>query len=667
MPRGGSFSDSRRGGHGRGSSGGGRGRFRGSPYSGGQQWRREQRESPRARPRGARDRSPVPRDQRRISDYARRASADSSRIPAVSQDAWYLRRALRPFPSPDGNTFYMLGGARSDREILDPAKMSAKLTHLNEEGFNRIGRWLSMCAASFEAGATCVEKYIAPPVETDGEKDALAATGLTPFRAFLESADGLSLVEAMRFLNTSNDLRRDNDLVSRALMPFFQTVLNSRAHANMFQRMASFSAKIYMMSMNMLQAMAVVHDRGHWADELQMQSRAMPAEVREWLSNMDDDTAMLDACTACFNTQVLVEEGDRKRGNVLDSDSDEEEGDEVPEESDEEEEEEEAPRRSTARLSGGGSKNNSLFARDKPDKRRLFDSYQDAPPAKQAKLPFTVTPKRAPAAAKRGDADKEDAETPSSSRRAPPCGSLQQLSLKQLQELSEDLTFDAVQQEGAVVEGAQLARCLALLPLPLRRAQGLPTDLKDFAVLEANVKAIGEKLSQINKDARLAWVAAVSEWLPPATGKITLSTPAAPGEQLQRFYEHAPSFANLPAKDTFDSLLAQRDGEEDKTAVNKSIADLEHAFFKTECMDESEAMHFYDMALTFARTHAKTEPNLTQVKQFLEPISDELRAPYQISTKAKWGKAQQKLKSWRKEIDAAFQFYFVCFQAHVPE
>ena len=87
----------------------------------------------------------------------------------VPPDGYLVRRQVKPYPSAEGNSFYLTKGANSDREVLDPAAIARGSSFMNNEWCNgRLGHAISFLAGNVEEAALTMQ-YL--PKEDNLQKD----------------------------------------------------------------------------------------------------------------------------------------------------------------------------------------------------------------------------------------------------------------------------------------------------------------------------------------------------------------------------------------------------------------------------------------------------------------------------------------------------------------
>ncbi|CAE8656805.1 unnamed protein product, partial [Polarella glacialis] len=235
---------------------------------------------------------------------------------AVKQDEWNAVKSLRPFPSEIGSAFYMRAGARSDKDMVDPRRIAERLDHSKCEAMNRLGRWISVMASSITEGATFIGKYIPELEDVQFKK-----TGLSSLRSFFDSEAGQTLAQACNRLHVSAGDARSSASVKKALVPFCDFLARSEEYTSACARTAMFSAKAYLLSMNLLDGFALFDSRQRWADELENQVRLMPKKMRGFIQDPEDDGKLLRASFACHLAQVIQADKTAKRRDLSDDES----------------------------------------------------------------------------------------------------------------------------------------------------------------------------------------------------------------------------------------------------------------------------------------------------------------------------------------------------------
>ena len=224
----------------------------------------------------------------RSTPYGGEASLSSgaSKLQCVNQNDTYLKHALRLYVGDSAEMFNKICGSTGDGDKLDVERMAGLLDRFTDEGFNRPGIFVSMTAASFHEAA---------------EGGQL----LDDFQQILNSGAGGELATSMAYLRRSSDMPRDADATWTQLEAFCKFVCGAEEE-RLFQRLAEFSGKLYVASMAVLQAKAVMFDRSKLANELELQVHAMPADVRPFLNDPGNDEALVGMLSACYQEQVLA-------------------------------------------------------------------------------------------------------------------------------------------------------------------------------------------------------------------------------------------------------------------------------------------------------------------------------------------------------------------------
>ena len=76
----------------------------------------------------------------------------------VQAENYFVRRQIKPYPSAEGNSFYLTKGAESDREVLTPKFIARGGTLMNNEWCNgRLGHAISFLAGNLEEAAISLQ------------------------------------------------------------------------------------------------------------------------------------------------------------------------------------------------------------------------------------------------------------------------------------------------------------------------------------------------------------------------------------------------------------------------------------------------------------------------------------------------------------------------------
>ena len=109
-------------------------RQQGGRQSGGG-WRRRDEETGAQRAAGRRE-------------EGRGSQRNEQGLRAIPQDNYLVRRIVKPYPNKQGDSFYLMRGARRDRDLLDPKSLEELSDYVHNEWMNgRFGH-----AASFASG-----------------------------------------------------------------------------------------------------------------------------------------------------------------------------------------------------------------------------------------------------------------------------------------------------------------------------------------------------------------------------------------------------------------------------------------------------------------------------------------------------------------------------------
>jgi hypothetical protein len=245
--------------------------------------------------------------------------SDEKVIPSVPMDGVYSLWIQRGYPSEQGNSFMMRGGATRDGDLVDYRTMGARMSHMNSEAYNRVGKFLSMSSAAITEGAEWIEKY--------GTPEKLQKTGLPTILEFLSSDSGAAFIEAAKHLNDGRKEHRTTDSVEKAVISLFSIwgQPDVAELGNSCKRLQLFAKKVYDLAANMNEGFAAMHNRDRWAEELGIQASKMPRDVKGFLQDPEDDKALLQAVVACYTDQVLAKKVEGQRRQTLDEEDDEEE------------------------------------------------------------------------------------------------------------------------------------------------------------------------------------------------------------------------------------------------------------------------------------------------------------------------------------------------------
>ena len=269
----------------------------------------------------------------------RQTSGGRVGIPALKAEDYLVRRQLKPYPSKEGNTFYLTNGAKSDREVLNPAALAAGSTYLNNEWCNgRLGHALSFLCANLEEGAQMIQKYI-PARKEVNEKGRLALTksGLLQFKDFLNTDEGQTVMAAAKHLNSTNeDDHRNAKSIEEAVTVLFG-FLADPTKVRILQNLTLFSGKLISMSMGCLETIGMLGDRDHWSENLRQQLDHMNAEVKTFVRQPDDDRALLKAVVTTYSKHFLENAQLKGKRTLSDDEDDNEDEDQKEDASDDDE------------------------------------------------------------------------------------------------------------------------------------------------------------------------------------------------------------------------------------------------------------------------------------------------------------------------------------------
>ena len=587
-------------------------------------------------------------------------SNQREQIPAVKQEDWLLKKVTRPFPSAEGNIFNMLQGAQSDADILNPSFLATKHTHLNCEAYNRSGRWLSFTGASLSEAASYCRKYV--PSSSETENGNLAKTGLIEFKDFLESEAGMDFESAMNHLNNATDTARTVDSLAEATMAFFEAV-SDRSNTGSFQRMASFSYKMFLGSMAMLEAKGVLENREHLADELLQQIHSMPKEVKSFVQQPQDDELFMSAMVACYMEQVENQQGSKRSRYTLSDEEQEQYSDEGIIEDDDMNTRIEmdddplasmrGPRVAEARPRlfggnrGGASASPNLFGRARGDAvyvDRNIAGGKFFGVAKRDAAPQKLPSWNRPSPAETANVPKEVDYT--------------QWTILMLRDFMNELQGQATAADMAKLEATRMKELIDKIPKPLRQAHGLPLSSEDFAVAIANAEAMSTKVLNLVGKVKEAW-ASRRQVTEHKSAKFGIEGHLE-GHGLVKILAADENY--LIQKEEILEAVATAEKEDATEEDKQNAASFQKRVLQNQVMDAASAAHNWARAVTFAQNHRTQEPSLEQVVEFFEPIEDDLRKALQMDDKSKY-KMMIKPKCWRKDVSRWFSTCYLAFIA----
>jgi hypothetical protein len=585
----------------------------------------------------------------RAAPYAKGKASGTSyanqELPAVRQDEWYMRKVLRPYPSKVGSSFYKVKGAKNDREILDPTKMAEKLTRFNEEGYNRIGYWLSMTAASYREGAK---------VSWNESEDF---KNFKQFRFFMDSDAGEQFLKSVIYLDREADenLKNYTTEATEKHLHAFMAVVCDQDNTNMFQRLAHLSSKVYVMAMAMLQSKAVVENRRHWTDELQQQLPLMPNEIKPFLHEPEDDEAMVQACTACYHAQVVEKSDGDHMASFLDDPWGENGAAPM-----EPETFGKSKSPSVKKVFGAKAKNSNSTGSGNGTPTSLF--RKNAKIGKEEPVDTFFGAKKL----KLDEKSKEKVlEAEDSSMKSPP---------KAAEPWTPDKTYvvelalvsckEQLDQDDAIEDQDYLADLMEQFPLKERTALGLPAKIDRATFSEDGKKEFDLLVSAVHKAKQMH-----------LKHYITLANQSPMGKMHAGEYNgsgliktlHSGGYDFKASQAHLNELMKENEDEDMNEEGEQDLVKLQQQFLKAST-NENDAIEKFNLVETFLSSHAVKDPTVDEIAAYLASLDDTFRKAMGMREELQWKGKKMRLKDWKDEVKKRTTIACLVYKAfHVDE
>ncbi|CAE7041405.1 unnamed protein product [Symbiodinium sp. CCMP2456] len=560
------------------------------------------------------------------SFFQKQAKPTARKIPAVHMDETWHQKVRRVYPGESAAAFVRKGGLSNDMEVLSPAQFGPQLTHLNCEGANRLGNFMSMLAAAIETGHGLLQMQHNEPEKS----------GMEQLRAVFDEDDG-TLLQAAQLLNLSNKQEASPQELQNAILQVFTYMAND-ACVKPWQRLAKFSSHLYNFAMLALQGHALMTNRPHWSAELAMQLEAMPASMRKFIQDPANDEALLQAALDCYQQQI---QGAGGVGPMPDVFGDADDCADAPEEEDQEMQDDvfndSKPARAAESLFGGKNKSPAAGAavRDRP-------SVSAAPFAASlvAAPKITAKTKAPPSAEPTPTTSVTEAEAAMEKRR-------KEFDLWPLKALA---TFEHKPAD------AFLER-LNLIPAKLRASAGLPCGNVQEADIGAELEQHSETMNSLHEEAKKHWLSK-AELFTNERHKFHLDEDMAHTGILIKLVENdkVPPEVNAERLQELCALEKWDDAEEEE------VADMQKAFL-TCVLPVADAIALFDTVHDIVLQAAgKYEPTANQMKDALQRIPQSLRAGLALSRPEKYRAIKN--KDWREDLNIILAVAFASLSAH---
>lgn len=227
---------------------------------------------------------------------------------------FFGKYALSAYPDETGSPLY-IGDADSEAAFLGKGKIVATRSNENTEMMNRIGFAISMGASSFEAGIEAIDKYV-PDVLGDADVEKLQKCGLASVKEILGTEDGKAFVKAAGTLNIGTKKKPTEDAVKEAIAAYVNFLKDENGQKRKaLSRVAGFSARLYLMSMTMLEHLDLHEHKKKWCKGL---SGKLSASARAWKAEPADADKMSAALVAAFLNKVQQNKAPKKKRNLSD-------------------------------------------------------------------------------------------------------------------------------------------------------------------------------------------------------------------------------------------------------------------------------------------------------------------------------------------------------------
>ena len=237
----------------------------------------KQRSSKRADDKKAKTKHQESKDKKKQGS---KQGAKKGEAATVAKYMYFAKHTLAPYPDEDGSALYV-GDHEDEAALLDPAAVLRSRNANNCEMLTRPGMGLSLSAASIDVGFRALRKPAA----------------LGKLKTVLKTEAGEALRKACATLNIGKNGKAKRSEVEKAVGDYIDA-MTSATNTELNEALvevASFSSKVYLAVMAMLEHKALFERRKAWAKKMRALDQ-QPESVRLWAK----DPTMFDKLKAAL-------------------------------------------------------------------------------------------------------------------------------------------------------------------------------------------------------------------------------------------------------------------------------------------------------------------------------------------------------------------------------
>ena len=319
----------------------------------------------------------------------------------------FAKHSLASYPDEDGCCLY-LGDHDSEQALLAFDAVLASRNSKNCEMLARPGMGLSLSAASID---TCLKALQEKPADW----------GLKRLRLAVEAAKGEEVRQAVSALNVGKSGKAKRADVTAAVKSYvdFMSAGDSEERQNLQESLVqviSFTSKVYVGAMSMLEHMALFRRRKAWAKKMRNADK-QPSAIRSWIKDPTSEDKLSDALVEAF-MEKMKKQSKRKLQKETSKKSKKQRKDDSSSSDSDGDSDDESESESGSSNSGDSSDGEDSSASDdepsKKDKKKADDKKEKKDKTEKKKEKSSAAKKKEDA--KTGKAKKKDDDEKKSSK-----------------------------------------------------------------------------------------------------------------------------------------------------------------------------------------------------------------------------------------------------------
>ena len=236
-------------------------------------------------------------------------------------------------------------------------------------------------------------------------------------------------------------------------------------------------------------------------------------------------------------------------------------------------------------------------------------------------------------------------------------------SLKDLQLFEAEAAALNIKQDMSTFKASQIVKLLCLIPEPLRVANGLPVGTKerDYAKLTRDCPRSIASIFKIVRSTKLSWIEKAHRVFTPQHN--VSFEPEFSGGGLLRAVA-SDDTVTLATREAVAEVIVRVDAGDlnAEITLKQMEAEVLRGF-----IDEDVAGSIYENAFAFCNAYAKAEPTKEQIREFLKPLSEDLRTALCINKDSKFEKSKIRPHGWKQDACRAFSVYCLAFAAWIMD